>query len=76
MHDFQRHCAAPCRNVSESTDKLGLMAHPGVHVQPKHHWGKDVPKRQSRAGTEKEVNAGHCTLAHWIPKPHILDCRG
>lgn len=23
MQEFQRHCAAPCRNVSESTDKSG-----------------------------------------------------
>ena len=26
MQDFQRRRAAPCRNVSESTDKLGITA--------------------------------------------------
>jgi hypothetical protein len=40
------------------------MAAPDVHINPKHHWRKDMPKREGRAGTENEIKRRDGAFTH------------
>ena len=62
MHDFQQRRAAPCRNVSESTDLLCRMRCPEIPLLPIN--SEDAPPVLGPVQNDAEQASEHANNSH------------